>query len=166
MKKIVRLTESELVRLVNKVLEEQKVTTKGISLTPDKSKDNKGKCKPPSSPEEFEDAVLDRVETWDEIHNVIYSINPTPLILSKLKGTRYGGFSYDKASNTISLYKFTGYWRMFFTGESLGDFLVKIKMPINLLPKLPREYFDESMSMVPTFEIESGKIKLFMTGLC
>jgi hypothetical protein len=164
MKKVVRLTESDLVKLVNKVLEEQMISTKGLSSSPDMSKDSKGKCKPPSSPKELESKVLSQVQYEDDLQSVFYSFKATPQILSRLKGIDYGAFTYDKASNTISLYDTTGYFRMVFTGQILGDFLVKIKMPINLLPKLPKEFFDESM--VPTFELESGRIKLLMTGLC
>jgi hypothetical protein len=160
MKKIVRLTESDLVRLVNKVIKEQMLSSKGLSLTSNMSQDSKSGCKKPSSSKELENVVKSKMSGSD----VFFQFNVPSSVQSKLKGLKYGCFKYDKATNTLSLHDFAGYFKIAFLGDIYGDYLTKIKMPNGFTSKLPSDIFDEDM--VPTWQLNGQNMELLVTGMC
>lgn len=139
MGKIVKLTESQLVDIIKRVIKENE-------------------CKKPSSPMELDNMMKSKIGGMDYFH----CIPMNPQMKSKLGDRTYGYFKYDKTSNVLNLMDVASYWKIYFTGEMSSNSLMKIKMGEGFGQKIPVVSDGE----VQVWEMKDGKICLSIQGTC
>jgi hypothetical protein len=139
MKKVIRITESQLVEIIKRTI-------------------NENECKKPSGPMELDSMVKSKMGSMDYFH----CISMTPQMKSKLGNRSFGYFKYDKSKNVLELLDAAGYWKVFFTGDVYADSLMKIKMGDGFGRKVPVV----SENDVQVWEMKDGKICLSIQGTC
>jgi hypothetical protein len=147
MKKIIRLTESDLTRLVKRVVKEQN------SLT------SKESCPKKKSAAE----VLAKVRE-EGADNYFFCFDIPEAFRQRMTAEEGGGmFAYNSQANVLEIYKVKGPY-LFFGGPYKGEKLGNIKMSKDFPSKIPR--INEADGDFPFWEIKEGKVCLSIGGFC
>lgn len=144
MKKVIKLTESDLIKLVKKILKEEE-SSQG--------------CRKSMSSQEFMQMAQEKANPAESFH----CFNVSPEFAAKIK-TPVGIAKYNKQTNVLDLHEMSNSPLIYFGGTYFGNKLGSIKMSKDFSAKLPSDFYEEGM--VPQFHIKGTKICLQMVGFC
>lgn len=155
MKNKIRLSESELVNLLKKMIQEQDFE-QGLGYH---WHDNKSDCPKKKSTTE----LLAHLKKQG-LNNYFYCFNIPESHKSIMMSNKYGAFRWNKQQNVLELFKVKGPY-LFFGGPYFGQKLGDIKMPKDFPSKFPRD-FNEDNGDFPYWEITEGRVCLYVGGFC